>query len=638
MNIESLSALLIFLPIFMAVAGFATNLTFLRAVVAGMTAVLVSASITLLIKGPFAFEPVSDIVSWHSIFSLADFILLGIMLIIGIRYKHKLISILVLAQILPLILIKFSAQNPHAFEASIAADHLSLMMVMIVCIVGSFIVLYATEYMRKHALKMDSPPLRTGLFFFFLILFLGAMNGLLLSNNLLWMFFFWELTTLCSFFLIAHDRTDLALANALKALWMNLLGGVLFIWAIYLLHTNSLPLEIHQLTKLGSLPILLLPAALLCLAAFTKSAQLPFQSWLTGAMVAPAPVSALLHSSTMVNAGVFLILKLSPIYQGTPLASYLAILGALTFTYTSAIALTQNNAKKILAYSTIGSLGLVIACAGIGTPQAYSAAMLLILFHAVAKALLFMGVGHIEHLIKSKNIEDMWGLMERFPKASLLLVFGMVSMFLPPFGALISKWMAVHAAANLPIVVIMLALGSALTVVYWTRWAGMIVNSFNFQQNEHLFKSPVFIDIPLTVMAVLGLALSILIIPVYWYLALPMLNIVFPEFADAPWPGALMENIGAFMVYPAFLIIGFSLLIMKKRRTDKSLNSISGPYYSGLVRKNHSTPGFTDPLGNFISFRPENYYFKKYLPQEPINTAVNAVAIGFIILLTAASL
>lgn len=638
MNIESLSALLILLPVFMALTGFATNLTFLRAVAAGMAAVLVSASAALFINGPFAFEPSSHIAPWHSIFSLADFVLLGIMLIIGIRYKHKLISILVIGQILPLILIKFSAQKTHSFEASIAADHLSLMMIMIVCVVGSFIVLYATEYMRRHAMKMDSPPLHTGLFFFFLILFLGAMNGLLLSNNLLWMFFFWELTTLCSFFLIAHDQTDLALANALKALWMNLLGGVLFIWAIYLLHISSLPLEIHQLTKMGSFQILLLPAALLCLAAFTKSAQLPFQSWLTGAMVAPAPVSALLHSSTMVNAGVFLILKLSPIYQGTPLASYLAILGALTFIYTSAIALTQNNAKKILAYSTIGSLGLIIACAGIGTPEAYSAAMLLILFHAVAKALLFMGVGHIEHLIQSKNIEDMWGLMERFPRVSLLLVFGMISMFLPPFGALISKWMAVHAAARLPIVVIMLALGSAFTVTYWTRWAGMIVNSFNSEQNEQKIKSPLFIDIPLTVMAGLGLGLSILIIPVYWCLTLPMLPIVFPEFAVVPRSGALMENIGAFMVYPAFLIIGFTLLIMRKKRSQKSVNPVSRPYYSGLDPKDQNTPGFTDPLGNFISFRSENYYFKKHLPPERINTAVNAVALGFIILLMVASL
>ncbi|MCA1742904.1 MAG: NADH-quinone oxidoreductase subunit L, partial [Desulfovibrionales bacterium] len=271
-------------------------------------------------------------------------------------------------------------------------------------------------------------------------------------------------------------------------------------------------------------------------------------------------------------------------------------------------------------------------------PQAYSAAMLLILFHAVAKALLFMGVGHIEQLIKSKNIEDMWGLMERFPKASLLLVFGMISMFLPPFGALISKWMAVHAAAQLPVVVIMLALGSALTVVYWTRWAGMIVNSFNSQPGEQNLKSPLFIDIPLTVMAALSLALSLLIIPLYWYLSVPMLNIVFSEFAGAPWSGALTENIGAFMVYPAFLIIGFTLLIMKKRRAKKSLHPVSSPYYSGLNLDGHNTPGFTDPLGNFIPFCSENYYLKKYLSQERINTGVNAVAIGFIILLTVASL
>ena len=638
MNIESITALIILLPMIIALSSFVDNQLFRRSVLVGMSVVLTLSSIYLFMKGPFQFEPSADLVNWHLFFTWADFILLGIILSIGIYFRHKLVFMLVVLQLIPLILIKASGYDLPYDKASLAGDQLSLMLVVIVCVVGCLIVIYATEYMRIHSRKHPSTAFRLGGFFFFLILFLGAMNGLLLSNNLLWMFFFWELTTLCSYALIAHDRTDEASACALRALWMNLLGGVCFIWAIYLLHSSGQPLELSRLTQSGPLPLLMLPVALMCIAALTKSAQLPFQSWLTGAMVAPAPVSALLHSSTMVNAGVFLILKLVPVYTGTPLASYLTILGALTFICTAVLALTQRNAKKILAYSTIGTLGLVIACAGMGTPQAYSAAMLLILFHALAKALLFMGVGHIDQLIGSKNIEDMWGLVEKCPGVSRLLVFGMISMFLPPFGALVSKWMAVHSAGSLPVIVLILALASAVTVFYWTRWAGMIINSqgpANLPEQKSLSG---FIEFPLYALAFMGLALSLLVIFVYTRLTVPMAGIVFPGFDPEQSISVLMQNAGAFFVYPVFLILGFAVMhrLFKTSKIKKA--QLMTPYYSGLNREEQQQSGFVDPLGSFIPFGSENYYLKQYLSEKRINTAINVAAIGLIILLVATSL
>ncbi|MFP4128857.1 MAG: NADH-quinone oxidoreductase subunit L [Desulfonatronovibrio sp.] len=638
MNTESLSVLLIFLPVVMAVMAFAGNQIFLRSVIVGMSLVLTIASASLFSQGPFELEPSAVLTDWHAALAWADFFLLAVMLVIGLKYRHKLIGILVLLQLLPLVLIKSSGHGQMHHQASLAGDGLSLMLVLIVCVVGSLIIIYASEYMRVHARRHNAGFLRLGTFFFFMILFLGAMNGLLLSNNLLWMFFFWELTTLCSYVLIAYERTDRAISSALRALWMNLVGGVCFIWAVYLLHIKGLPLEISRLNELGSLPVLMLPAALLCLAALTKSAQLPFQSWLTGAMVAPAPVSALLHSSTMVNAGVFLILKLTPIYAGTPVATYLTILGALTFICTSVLALTQHNAKRILAYSTIGTLGLVIACAGMGTPQAYSAAVLLILFHALAKALLFMGVGHIDQMIRSKNIEDMWGLMDQFPRISLLLVFGMVSMFLPPFGALVSKWMAVHAAADLPLIVVMLAVASAVTVVYWTRWAGVILNSpFPNKDLKHKRVSR-FIQLPLIIMALMVLGLSLCVAVIYSWLAMPMALSVFPDAFSGRQMSIFMEHAGGFAVYPVFLIIGFVVInrLFKTARTDS--DSITGAYYSGLQYSPDQPCGFADPLGNFIPFASQNYYMKKYLPENRINTWSGFAALGFILLLVATSI
>ncbi|WP_035243810.1 NADH-quinone oxidoreductase subunit 5 family protein [Desulfonatronovibrio hydrogenovorans] len=633
MNIHSLAALVILLPFFIAPAVLISNDTFRRAVIAGTAAALGTASLLMLASGPFAFEPSSAPLDWHHILTWADFILLGIILCIGLKQRNRLVAILVFLQILPLVLIKTTAQNGLPIQASLAADQLGLMMIIIVCVVGSLIAIYATEYMKVHSRTYKTSSLSQAGFFFFLILFLGAMNGLILSNNLLWMFFFWELTTLCSFVLIAHDGSAQALASAIKALWMNLLGGVFFIWAIYLLFIRGLPLEITGLTGLGSMDILMLPVALLCLAAFTKSAQLPFHSWLTGAMVAPAPVSALLHSSTMVNAGVFLILKLTPAYAGTSLALYLSIIGALTFISTSVLALTQNNAKKILAYSTIGSLGLIIACAGIGTPQAYGAAMLLILFHALAKGLLFMGVGHIEQMIKSKSIEDMWGLMGKYPGLGILMVLGMVSMFLPPFGALVSKWMAVHAAAELPIIVLMLALGSALSVVYWTRWAGLLLNSQECSAGSPKPALSLFISGPLSGLAILTLVLSFAIIPVYSFLVTPL---ILPLFG-APGIDSLTGHAGAFMVYPAFLVIGLVVLGLVYKYSLRHKPVFTGPYYAGLSCEDKE-PGFVDPLGKFIPFSSKNYYFKNHLPEERISLVATLTALGFIILLVVGSL
>ena len=145
-------------------------------------------------------------------------------------------------------------------------------------------------------------------------------------------------------------------------------------------------LDIQQIVSAGHMGgALLIPLALLCLAGFTKSAQVPFQSWLLGAMVAPTPVSALLHSSTMVKAGVFVVVRFAPAFAGTFFSQCLTIVGAFTFLVTIALALGQRNGKKILAYSTISNLGLIIACAGINTPTALAAGILLILFHAISK-------------------------------------------------------------------------------------------------------------------------------------------------------------------------------------------------------------------------------------------------------------
>jgi ech hydrogenase subunit A len=308
--------------------------------------------------------------------------------------------------------------------------------------------LYALGYMREyHTVAHRDVPDRRPFFFALLFVFMGAMFGLVFADDLPWLFFFWEITTLCSFLLIGYTQTAEARKNALRALVMNLAGGLTFALAIVCLYRDTHKLGLQDLIHSGH-AVALLPAALLCFAGITKAAQCPFSSWLLGAMVAPTPVSALLHSSTMVKAGVYLVLRLAPAITGTTVGLMVALVGGATFLIGSLQAITTSEAKRVLAYSTVANLGLVVMCGGIGTSEAVWAGVLLIIFHALAKCLLFLCVGVVEHKLHSRNIEDMSGLILYMPRVAVMMLIGMAGMSLAPFGMLISKWAALRAIVD----------------------------------------------------------------------------------------------------------------------------------------------------------------------------------------------
>jgi ech hydrogenase subunit A len=300
------------------------------------------------------------------------------------------------------------------------------------------------------------------------------MFGLVVSNYLPMMLVFWEITTICSFLLIGYTRTDETIGYAFRALNMNLLGGLGFGLAIVLLSNQPNGLDLAKLTA-GPASAALLPAiALLAFAGITKSAQMPFSSWLIGAMYAPSPTSARLHSSTMVKAGVFLLLRLSPAMSGSTVGYLVAFVGMLTFLFVSLIAVTEQNTKKVLAYSTIGSLGLIVGCAGIGTPELAWAGVMIIIFHALAKGLLFLVIGTIENRLYTKNMENFDALLSLMPRVSILFMIGIAGMFIAPFGVVVAKWtvirafLAVPGAAGAALILIM-AFGSSLTIFYWGK-------------------------------------------------------------------------------------------------------------------------------------------------------------------------
>ena len=440
---------------------------------------LVCACVLALVKAPAPVSALSLGVDhhWVDLAMTAVELAMGLYVIyVGFQARRPLIVALMVAQAGLVLWFEFTYGAKLEAAHNLFLDKFSVLMALINGLVGGGICLYALGYMKEyHEAAHKEVADRRPLFFALLCVFMGAMFGIIFADNLLWLFFFWEVTTLCSFLLIGYTRTPEARNNALRALVMNLAGGLAFALGIVWFYHQSGKIELQEMIVAGH-GAALLPAALLCFAGITKSAQLPFSSWLLGAMVAPTPVSALLHSSTMVKAGVYLILRLAPVISGTRVGLMVALVGAVTFLVGSLAAITAGDAKKVLAYSTIANLGLIVLCGGIGTYAAVWAGVLLILFHAVAKCLLFLCVGVVEQKLHSRDIEAMSGLILQMPRVAVMMLIGMAGMFLAPFGMLISKWAVLKAVVDAyPALSVFIVFGSSATLFFWVKWMGKLI-------------------------------------------------------------------------------------------------------------------------------------------------------------------
>ncbi len=425
-------------------------------------------------EGPSYFRLESDII--NIVMLLLEVLIAAGIIYLSIKSKRYLPVILMSIQLVIMVGFEFSAGHSIQVEHSLFIDKFSIIMALIVGIIGSAICLYGFGYMPEYHEHHPEVKDRRNYFAFLMYLFLSAMFGIIFSNNLMWLFFFWEVTTLCSVLLIGYRDDKTSRDSAFRALNMNLIGGVVFAAGLVYLYSSAHIMELDKLLRLDK-GLVLLPAVCFAFAGLAKSAQFPFSSWLTGAMVAPTPVSALLHSSTMVKAGVYLILRVAPVMENTVAAKMLTLIGGVSFLVTALIAISQSNAKKVLAYSTISNLGLIVACAGVNTEAAVWSALLLIIFHAVAKSLLFLCVGIIEYKLGSRDIEDMDYLIMRLPKLTAVMMIGMAGMFLAPFGMIISKIITLKAFINSNLAMaIILAYGSAATVLFWTKWMGKIMS------------------------------------------------------------------------------------------------------------------------------------------------------------------
>ncbi|MDD3313146.1 proton-conducting transporter membrane subunit [Pseudodesulfovibrio sp.] len=630
---SNLLTLLILLPVVAGLVCYFVRSSAVRNLTVVATgAILAAASLGLLGQGSFEPLAVGSFLGIGSDFliTVMDFALLGVIFFYGVKHRNLLIQGFTLAQVVLLAWFEI-VMVEHVDVPALAGDQLSLIMVLVISIVGSLICIFAIPYMKEHEEHLHLKKSRQPRFFFFLLLFLGAMNGLVLANNILWLYFFFEVTTLCSFMLIGHDATEIATRNAVRALWMNSLGGLAFVIGMMLVYMQANTLNIAAILGGASQGALMVTGVgFLCLAGFTKAAQVPFQSWLLGAMVAPTPVSALLHSSTMVKAGVYVILRFAPVFAGTLLSDGVAICGAFTFLACAALGVGQSNGKKILAYSTVANLGLIICCAGINTPLAISAAMLLILFHAISKSLLFLCVGTIEQAIGSRDIEDMRGLYARHPRTALITVIGILTMMLPPFGVLLGKWMAIEASAGNIWVVIMLATGSALMVVYLARWAGSLMASR--EANAAPERQPLLTRLPLMLLCGGAVVLSLFSPWIYNTMVAPMFNA--PPFIIRF--GSFEASTGAFVVGPLFIVFALGLIYAVKAASGFRKVRIAPPYLAGSNAGEAGT--YIGPMNVPVPFSTGNLYLGELFAEGKLTPIFNALAVALIVLMLGGAL
>lgn len=633
---ETAVIILLLLPVIAAAMLALFNPDIIRNIITGLTTIVIIASSIFLTasvwnKGlEFTLAGSAQI---GTILFIVEIAIAVIVLGLALKYRRPLPIILALIQTGLVLYLEFSGLVHEFAGSNIVINNFSLIMVLIIGIIGTLICVYALGYMKDYHNLHPEILVRKRYFFAVMFLFLSAMFGIVISNNIMWLLAFWEVTTLCSFLLIGYSRTPEAVHNSFRAVWMNLIGGIAFACAIiYLLMipTDSNMLAITDILAFPDVSALTIPLALIALAGLTKAAQIPFATWLTGAMVAPTPVSALLHSSTMVKAGVFILVLFAPLFAQTWVGIALSFVGIFTFVAAAVLAISQSNAKRVLAYSTISNLGLITACAGIGSPEAVSAAILLIIFHAIAKALLFICVGAAEHKIGSRDIEDMDSLLARQPLLATFIVVGICGMYLAPFGMLISKWAALEAFLSAPlgyVFVVFLSFGSAFTIFFWTKWLGKLFMRLGKSYNEEV-KVHFSEKLPIVTFGTLVIAACAAFPLIITYGINPYLEKVYSYTAGT-----------AVMSADTLFICGIMLLILGVLVAAAFFGSKSGktlpPYLNG--RAVDSEGRFLGSLGVYKEPTAANYYLEEYCSEKVLLHPAEIISIIIIAVMFAAA-
>lgn len=471
------------------------------------------------------------------------------------------------------------------FDMSV--DRLTAVMLLIVTGVGLLIHVYSIGYMAQEEGYWR--------FFSYLNLFMFFMLTLVLASNLLLLFVGWEGVGLCSYLLVGFYFRETWASNAAnKAFIVNrigdfgfMLGILLTVVAFHTLDFGRIAAAMSGMPAGATTGTITAIALLLFVGATGKSAQIPLYIWLPDAMAGPTPVSALIHAATMVTAGVYMVARMSFLYNHAPSAmTVVAVTGLLTAVFAATIGVTQNDIKKVFAYSTVSQLGYMFLGAGVG---AYSASIFHVMTHAFFKALLFLGAGSVIHgLAGEQDLRHMGGLRKYMPITCItLLVASLAISGFPGFSGFFSKDAILSAAyVHAPWMFWVGAITASLTAFYVFR-AFFMAFFGEYRGHHHPHESPAVMTLPLIVLALLAAGGG-------------FINI--PGFLSQAYPLAEHENITAMTISASFGILGilaaFYLYVLQPRMAE-SFKNAAGPVYTLLLNKY-----YVDEIYSSVIVRP----------------------------------
>ncbi|RST72763.1 Na+/H+ antiporter subunit A [Siminovitchia acidinfaciens] len=515
----------------------------------------------------------------------------------------------------------------YSIDFTTYLDGLSLIFGLLITGIGSLVILYSIYYLSsEESLKH---------FYIYLLLFMGSMLGVVFSDNLMVLYVFWELTSISSFLLIAfwfHRKGSRY--GAQKAMLITVSGGLAMLTSFIMIYLMTGTMNIREIIAAVDInhPLFTPALVLLLIGAFTKSAQFPFHIWLPDAMEAPTPVSAYLHSATMVKAGIYLVARFTPVFGEGELWFWLVTgIGLVTLSWGSFTAVRQTDLKALLAYSTISQLGLIMSLLGIGSmsldmgasmeavlfTQATFAGLFHLINHSTFKGALFMVVGIVDHEVGTRDIRRLGGLMSFMPVSFTIAMIGSFSMAgLPPFNGFLSKEMFFAAVLNITQVGIFSldTWGILIPVIAWTASVftfvySMIIVFKTFLGTSRLevgdrevHEAPVGMLIPPSILAALVLAIFFFPNIVGDYLLRPAMVSIFPSLAEkvelgqhiSVWHGFNME------VFMTIGVVAFGSLLYVYMRKWKGVFSLFPTtwsfdilYNNTLLRLESSSSAFT---------------------------------------------
>lgn len=446
------------------------------------------------------------------------------------------------------------------FNFTTYLDGLSMIFALLITGVGSLVILYSIFYLSsKESLQH---------FYCYLLLFMGAMLGVVFSDNLMVLYVFWELTSVSSFLLIAFwNHRQASRYGAQKAMLITVSGGIAMLVGFIMLHTMTGSFSIREIiasiSEFSDHSLFIPAMILILLGAFTKSAQFPFHIWLPDAMEAPTPVSAYLHSATMVKAGIYLVARFTPVFGADEVWFWVvSIVGMITLFWGSFNAVKQTDLKALLAFSTISQLGLIMSLLGLGSialqfgysadsvlyTQATFAALFHLINHSTFKGALFMVVGILDHELGTRDVRRLGGLMTLMPFTFTVALIGSLSMAgLPPFNGFLSKEMFFAATVHIMNVDIfsLSSFGIIFPVVAWIASVFtfvycmiIIFKAFLGKPQPEKLDKPIHeapIGMLISPMILAALVVGIFLFPnlLGQYILQPAMSSIYPTFGDS---------------------------------------------------------------------------------------------------------